>query len=112
MKHKTDSEIEQSVLREFTSESGLTSKELCVLCRHGVVTLSGTAPDERNIRAAENAANSVPGVVRVVNRIGVAIPRVLTNPHIAAHGTRSVWPSATTTEYLGNRDWYRKTRFL
>ena len=38
---------------------------------HGVVTLKGSAANEADIRAIENAANSVHGVTSVINNIHV-----------------------------------------
>ena len=70
-KLKTDSEIEQWVLREVSFDHTLASKELCILCCEGVVTLYGAVKDEREWRAVQSAAWNSPGVVRILNRIRI-----------------------------------------
>lgn len=71
----TDSHIEQLVLRELRLESAVRSKELCVFCSQGVVTLFGTVPDQGGRRAAERVvANAVPCVIGVINRITINAP--------------------------------------
>ena len=71
MLRKTDSEIEQWVLRELRSNSDVQSKELCVFCCDGVVTLAGTVDDQKDKLAAETGAHRAPHVLDVVNLIAI-----------------------------------------
>ena len=68
---KTDSEIEQWVLRELGLEKDLGSREICVQSHDGVVTLHGTLPNHENKLAAQRAAYRVAGIADVVNDIMV-----------------------------------------
>ena len=68
----SDSEIEQRVLRELIMNDAITSREICVVCRHSVVTLKGTVHSFQNKSAATQATKAVNGVVGVVNEIRVA----------------------------------------
>lgn len=70
-REKTDSEIEQWVLRELGSEEKLRSPEICVQSHNGVVTLHGSVPDYANRLAAQHAAYRVVGIAGVVNDIRV-----------------------------------------
>ncbi len=73
-REKTDSEIEQWVLREFGSEENLRSPEICVQSHNGVVTLHGSVPDYANKLAAQCAVLRVVGIAGVVNDISVKPP--------------------------------------
>ena len=75
----TDSHIEEWVLQGLRAAPALHSKELCVLCSNGVITLFGTAVDEGSRYAAVRVAGSAPGVVAVENRIRLS-SAVGTNP--------------------------------
>ena len=68
---KTDSEIEQWVLRELRLEQRARSPEICVQSHDGVVTLHGTVPNYANKLAAQQAAYRVVGIAGVVNDIRV-----------------------------------------
>jgi osmotically-inducible protein OsmY len=76
----TDNFIEQWVLRELSFAPALRSRELCVVCSDGVVTLFGTVWDEGSMRAAERAAKQAPNVGRVVNRIRIKPSIVVAHP--------------------------------
>lgn len=71
MPRKTDSEIEQWVLRELSLSKKVSSPEICVLARDGVVSLRGSAQsfDERS--AVEEATRRAAGVVGVINEMRV-----------------------------------------
>ena len=69
MQKKTDSEIEQWVLKEIGSEKTIRSREICVQSHDGVVRLSGSVPSYANQRTAEQAAWRVDGVTRVLNDV-------------------------------------------
>ena len=71
MHQRPDSLIEQGVLRELGLEKHLGSREVCVLCSDGVVTLNGSVPGHMNELAAAAAARRAAGVESVVNRIRV-----------------------------------------
>ena len=74
-KKKTDSELEQWVLRELRSEQDLGSPEICVQSHEGVVTLCGSVPNNANKLVAEQAVYRVAGIAGVVNDIKVVPPR-------------------------------------
>ncbi|HEY5883150.1 MAG TPA: BON domain-containing protein [Pyrinomonadaceae bacterium] len=67
----SDSEIEQRVLKELSLSDAIASREICVVCRHSVVTLRGTVHSFENKSAATQATKMVNGVVGVVNQIRV-----------------------------------------
>ena len=68
MTRKTDSEIEQWVLRELTL-SEIRLREVSVFSRDGVVTLRGSAQTYQDKRAVEEAARRATGVVDVLNEM-------------------------------------------
>lgn len=68
---KTDSEIEQWVLRELSLRLQLRSRELCVFARDGVVIVMGSALSYEDKVAIEESVRSANGVVGVVNEIKV-----------------------------------------
>ena len=69
-----DSEVEQWVLRELQLTFDIGSKEICVFCCDGVVTLRGTVHEHNEKSIAHEAAAHAPGVLRVINRIRVSEP--------------------------------------
>jgi len=71
IQQKRDSEIEQRVIRQLRVDKGLGSKELCVFCSDGVVTLKGSVLSDRGKTIAQSAAFRMEGVVAVVNEIAV-----------------------------------------
>lgn len=71
MPKKTDSEIEQWVLRELSLREQLCSREVCVFARDGVVRLRGSAKSYRDKQAAEEAARRATGVTGVLNEMRV-----------------------------------------
>ena len=70
MPRKTDSEVEQWVLRELSLRE-ICSREVCVFSRDGVVTLEGTAESDDDKQALEEATRRAVGVVGVVNEMRV-----------------------------------------
>lgn len=68
MPRKTDSEVEQWVLREL-SLSEIRSREICVFARDGVITLRGSAQTFQDKLAIEEAARGATGVVGVMNEM-------------------------------------------
>jgi hypothetical protein len=71
MHNRTDSETEQWVLREFRLEKEICSREICVFACDGIVTLSGTASNQKDKSAAAKSAHRVTGITSVVNNIRV-----------------------------------------
>jgi hypothetical protein len=71
MPSKSDSEIEQWVLRELGSSGKSHSPEICVFASAGVVRLRGSVQSYRNKLTAEEAAYRAPGVLGVVNEIRI-----------------------------------------
>ncbi|WP_233856578.1 BON domain-containing protein [Paraburkholderia sp. HD33-4] len=69
--NRSDSAIVSDVRRAFTRTTNLNSANIRVDARHGVVTLSGTVPQQSQIARAGNAARSVRGVRSVHNRLTV-----------------------------------------
>lgn len=71
MPGKTDSEIEQWVLRELSMSKRICSREVCVFACDGVVRLKGSAQSNKDKLAIEEAARRATGVAGVVNEIRV-----------------------------------------
>ena len=72
----TNSHIEQRVLRGLQRAQHLDSKELCVFCADGVVTLKGTVSSYRSRIVAQSTALRTDGVLSVVNEIVIRSDRV------------------------------------
>ncbi len=68
---KTDSEVEQWVLRELSLSEKVSSREICVLARDGVLRLQGSARGEEDRLAVEEAVSRATGVISVVNEVRV-----------------------------------------
>jgi len=79
----TDKEIQQAVLRELDWEPQVTSTEIGVAVRDGVVTLSGFVDTYGARYHAERAAKRVYGVKAVANDIEVKLPSEHPDPDIA-----------------------------
>jgi osmotically-inducible protein OsmY len=71
---KTDSEIQQDVLRELKWDTRVEETDVGVEVDEGVVTLSGTVSSWGKRHAAAEAAHRVQGVLDVANNIAVKIP--------------------------------------
>ena len=82
---RTDSEIQQSVLRELAWDTRVDSTDVGVEVDDGVVTLTGTVNSWAKRMAALHAAQRVIGVLDVANDIQVKIPGIgqLTDTEIA-----------------------------
>jgi osmotically-inducible protein OsmY len=74
---KTDSEVEQVVLRELSLSENVSSREICVVARDGVVKLQGSAQSDEDKLAIEESIGRAAGVVRVVNEMRVKAVVVL-----------------------------------
>lgn len=66
-----DQEIEELVALVFTNDSRIDPGEIDVQVQNGVVYLSGAVDSAAERRAAEEAAQSVPAVDGVVDRLGL-----------------------------------------
>ena len=71
---RTDREIQQAVLRELDWEPSVSSTEIGVAVKDGIVTLSGTVDSYYKRYHAERAALRVHGVRAVVNELDVTLP--------------------------------------
>jgi osmotically-inducible protein OsmY len=71
---KTDSEIQQEVLRELKWDTRVEETDVGVEVDAGVVTLTGTVSSWAKKMAAQEAAHRVAGVLDVANDIKVKIP--------------------------------------
>jgi osmotically-inducible protein OsmY len=71
MSRKSDSEIEQWVLRELSFRLKLQSREVCISAHDGVVRVMGSAPNNDDKLAIEESVRRANGVVGVVNKIMV-----------------------------------------
>jgi osmotically-inducible protein OsmY len=91
---RTDTEIQQDVLREMKWDTRVEETEVGVEVDNGVVTLSGTVTSWGKRAAAEEAAHRVRGVLDVANDIAVKIPGAgARNDTDIAHAVRNamVW---------------------
>jgi BON domain-containing protein len=68
---KTDSEIEQWVLRALSFSGTICSREVCVFACDGVVSLRGSAESSEDKVAIEQATSRAIGGVSVVNELRI-----------------------------------------
>ncbi|MGZ8846102.1 MAG: BON domain-containing protein [Pyrinomonadaceae bacterium] len=71
MPRKTDSEIEQWVLRELSLSKKVRSTEICVFARDGVVRLRGSVHSYQDRLPIEEATRRASGIVDVVNEMRI-----------------------------------------
>jgi len=71
---KTDRDIQQDVARELAWDTRVSPTEVGVQVKDGIVTLSGTVDSWAKVRAAEEAAHRVKGVLDVANDLAVKLP--------------------------------------
>ena len=71
---RTDSDIQQHVLRELRWDTRVEETEVGVEVEAGVVTLTGTVASWAKRIAAQEAAHRVAGVLDVANDIHVRVP--------------------------------------
>ena len=71
---KTDSQIQQDVLRELKWDTRVEETDVGVEVDRAVVTLTGTVSSYAKRMAAQEAAHRVAGVLDVVNDIQVHLP--------------------------------------
>jgi osmotically-inducible protein OsmY len=70
-----DIAVEQAVKEAVKSTPALQKSDIQVSVNEGVVTVKGTVEKQSQSLAAEVAAKTVPGVIRVVNMLKVTHPR-------------------------------------
>jgi osmotically-inducible protein OsmY len=83
VKTRTDSTIREDVVFELKWDPKITSNDIAVAVKDGVVTLSGFVSSYMEKDAAEKAAKRVYGVRAVANDIQVKPPSTRTDPEIA-----------------------------
>lgn len=83
VKTRTDSAIREDVIYEFKWDPKITSKDIAVAVKDGVVTLSGFVSSYMEKDAAEKAAKRVYGVRAVANDLQVKLASTRTDPEIA-----------------------------
>jgi len=74
MQTKSDSQIQQEVLRELKWDTRVEETEVGVTVERGIVTLTGTLSGYAKKLAAQEAAHRVFGVLDVANDIQVRVP--------------------------------------
>lgn len=80
---RTDQAIREDVLAELKWDPKITSSDIAVAVKDGVVTLSGYVPSYWEKDAAEKAVKRVYGVKGVANDIEVKLTSTRTDPEIA-----------------------------
>lgn len=90
MQARTDEDIRDAVLLELEWEPKITSKDIAVAVKDGVVTLSGFVHSYYEKEAAEKAAKRVYGVRGVANDIQVKLSSERTDPEIAREAVQSL----------------------
>lgn len=83
---KTDLEIQQDIERELSWDTRVGPTEIGIQVMHGLVTLTGTVDTWVKVRAAQEAAHRVRGVLDVANELSVKLgpPAARTDTEIAA----------------------------
>ena len=81
--HETDNQLRTAVAMQIDWEPEVTSRDISVAAREGVVTLTGFVHNYYEKTAAERAAKSVYGVKAVANDIEVKTALARTDPEIA-----------------------------
>jgi osmotically-inducible protein OsmY len=87
---KTDNNLREAVLSQFEWEPEITSNQVAVSARDGVVTLTGFAESFPERLAAEKAAKRVYGVKAVANDIRVRLPYESTDAEIANNAVHAI----------------------
>jgi osmotically-inducible protein OsmY len=83
VKTRTDSAIREDVIYEFKWDPKITSNDIAVAVKDGVVTLSGFVSSYMEKDAAEKAAKRVYAVRAVANDLQVKLAATRTDPEIA-----------------------------
>jgi len=100
---KPDSQIHQEVVSELEWDPYLSTTDVSVQVKDGVVTLAGRVDHWTKIRAAEEAAHRVIGVLDVANGLEVRMPGTIqrTDSDIALAVRRALeWDITVPHEHL------------
>ena len=100
---KSDSQIQQDVMEELKWQPFLTSSEIGVAVKNGIVTLSGQVDSYSKKLAAENVAKKVSGVKAVAEDIQVGVSSIFqkTDAEIADAVVNALkWHSAVQEEKI------------
>ncbi len=89
VKHRTDADIQQAVLRELRWDSRVEETEVGVEVDDGIVTLTGTVSSYGKKLAAAEAAHRVDGVLDVVDEVEVRVPGAARTDLDVARAVRS-----------------------
>jgi len=73
MRTKSDREIRQAVLQEFSWDPRVEEMCLGVSVENGVVTVTGIVSDDAKRLAAVEAARRVPGVHGVIDNVQISL---------------------------------------
>jgi osmotically-inducible protein OsmY len=87
---RTDDQIRNDVLFELKWDPKITSSDIAVAVKDGVVTLSGYASSYWEKDTAEKAVKRVYGVRGVANDIQVRLPTTRTDPEIAREAVQEL----------------------
>jgi len=90
MQARTDEDIRDSMLLELEWDPKITSDDIAVAVKDGVVTLSGFVHSYWEKEAAEKAAKRVYGVRGVANDIQVKLTSERTDPEIARDAVQAL----------------------
>ena len=69
-----DSQLADRVETMLRSDFGLAGSRLRIFVKAGVVTISGTVPDEHSLERALDLAGKVSGVGEVLNALEIELP--------------------------------------
>jgi osmotically-inducible protein OsmY len=87
---RSDQQLREDVLSELKWDPKITSPDIAVAVKDGVVTLSGFVSSYWEKVAAENAAKRVYGVRGLANDIQIRLPSARTDPEIARDAVREL----------------------
>src|SRR5262249_25588493 len=87
---RTDDDIRESVLEEIKWDPKITSPDVAVVVRDGVVTLTGFVSSYWEKEAAEKAAKRVYGVRGVANDLQIKLATERTDPEIATDAVHAI----------------------
>lgn len=87
---RSDQSVADDVLFELKYDPKITSNDVAVAVKDGVVTLSGYVPNYYEKDAAEKAAKRVYGVKGVANDITVKLTSTRTDPEIARDAVHEI----------------------
>jgi osmotically-inducible protein OsmY len=90
MQVRTDDDIRNTVLQEIKWDPKITSPDVAVAVKDGVVTLTGFVSSYWEKEAAEKAAKRVYGVRGVANDLQIKLAKERTDPEIARDAVHAI----------------------